>query len=703
LKQKKNSFSLLFGLILLCLLPSCLDEDFSALSNQQDLEPIVAIPFIESSTTLLDLIPVDDYIQIDEDELIHIIYQRDSFASVESDSLLDVENQFSTVRSMELGAIELEPYEDDFRMTILQLSQNIEDTALGNYFPQGVEYSNENGSAWFPPINPQSAGYYSRPGPDAFQYILIESGIIEISLYNEMPVEITSIDMTLMNMLDSAVIGYFSFDNIAILETAYCELLVENQLLFNDLLMHVHSFHLEGSGEDPFDTDTYVELSYAQGVDVVVSTREVLVKEGLVRFPEEEGPSDTISVDLDFENGMLLSKMDVIEGDFNCSFESSVKTDIDLSFTIPQLKNSQGEIFEFALIVTNTENSGAQNSSYSIDGYNFDLSDSENKLDVYFSSTVVPTLETEDHVLFSENDTVRVSVALDNMVFSSIEGYFGQVEKHIDESELNLEINALQAIGQGIILSSPTISFISDNTMGIPFEIELQMQGFNNGQTVDLAGPKISVVSNEISTTTFTNDNSQIVDFIALNPIQMTYSGTVISNPLGNTGELNFIGPGTGLMIGFEMDLPLQLSIQNLVLTDTLEIKNNPFNLLQDSSITAIDYMENTSLVFRVENGFPFDASLDIYLFDSITSLPLDSIRVEFIESAIINNQGKVSETSISNFSIDLEDEQINNFIDANKIAIKTKLDSYGNENNFVKLYTDYKFIVGIGIINQFK
>jgi hypothetical protein len=289
------------------------------------------------------------------------------------------------------------------------------------------------------------------------------------------------------------------------------------------------------------------------------------------------------------------------------------------------------------------------------------------------------------------------------LIFSSIEGYFGQVEKLIDETELNLEMDAIQAIGQGIVLSSPTISFISDNTMGIPFEIDLQMKGLNNGETVDLAGPKISVASNEISTSTYTNDNSQIIDFIALNPTQMSYSGTVISNPLGNTGELNFIGSGTSLIIGFEMDLPLQLSIQNLVLTDTLEIKNNPFNSLQDSSIQAIDYMENTSLMFRVENGFPFSASIDIYLFDSITSLPLDSIRVEFIESAIINNQGKVFETSINNFSIDLEEEQIQNFIDANKITVKTKLDSYGNENNFVKLYTDYKFIVGIGIINQFR
>ena len=696
-------FKLFFLVNVVCILPACLDEDLSLISNQQELETLVAIPFIKSSITLLDLMPVDEHIHIEEDQFIHIMYQRDSFATVQSDSLLDIENQAPTVRSLELGAIELEPYEDDFRMTILQLSQNIEDTALGNYFPQGVEYSDENGSAWFPPINPQSAGYYSRPGPDAFQYIFIESGIIEISLYNEMPVEITSIDMTLMNMVDSTVIGYFSFDNIPINETAFCELFIENQLLFNDLLMHVESFHLEGSGLDPFDTETYVELSYDQGVDVVVSTREVLVKEGLVRFPEEEGPSDTISVDLNFENGMLLSKMDVIEGDFNCSFESSVKTDIDLIFTIPQLKNSELEMFQFSLLVTNTENSGSQSSSYSMDGYNFDLTDSQNQLDVYFSSTVVPTSETEDHVLFSEHDTVRVTVALDNMNFSSIEGYFGQVEKIINQNELNLEMDALQSIGQNIALAHPTITFISENTMGIPFEIELQMQGLNNGQTIDLNGPIIPIESNQISTCTFNNTNSQITDFIALNPQQIIYSGSVISNPLGNTGTLNFIGPGTGLNIGFEMDLPMQLSVQNLILTDTLAVKNNPFNLLRDSMNSIIDYVEMSSLMFRIENGFPFQASIDIYLNDSISGLTMDSIQVELIESAQIDDQGKVSQSSLSIFSIELEEDRIQHFIDANQITISAKLSSSVDNNNFVKLYTDYTLTIGTGIINELK
>jgi hypothetical protein len=67
-----------------------------------------------------------------------------------------------------------------------------------------------------------------------------------------------------------------------------------------------------------------------------------------------------------------------------------------------------------------------------MDGYNFDLSQSLNKLEVYYSTNVIATPEYEEHVVFSENDSIRISIGLDNMEFSSIEGYFGQVVKTID-------------------------------------------------------------------------------------------------------------------------------------------------------------------------------------------------------------------------------------------------------------------------------
>ena len=683
---------------LLFIFTSCMDENLDKISSQIIQETQIAIPLMQSSITMFDLLPLDESIVIDDDNFIRIIYSIDSFASVNSDSLLDVENQAPSVRSLALGAIEIEDYLDEFRMTILELSQNIEDTVLGGYFPAGVEYSNENGSAFFPPIVPQSAGYYSRPGPDAFKFVLVESGLIEISLINEMPVEITRLYMTLMNRVDSSVIGNFNFENVPVNGTQVDGIYIEEQELFNDLLMYVDTFFVEGSGQNPFDESTFVPLSYDQGVDVIVATRDFIVREGLVRFPEEEGPADTIVVDLEFENGMLLKKMDVDEGDFNCTFESSVKTDINVAFTIPQLKNEFGEVFQFSFIVSNTEEIGAQNSSFAMDGYDFDLTGSINKLDVYFATTVVPTPITDEHVLFSELDTVRISVALDNMDFSFIEGYFGQVEKLIEPSEFSLDLNALQEIATGIILEDPKITFISENSMGIPFNINLNMEGINEGESISLNGPSIAINSNGVSETEYNNANSQIVDFISLNPQVMVYSGDVISNPEGNTGELNFITPGSGLNVGFEMDLPLHLRIEETTLSDTLGFD---YKLSAELTSSVEDYLVSGQLIFSIENEFPFDANVMLYFKDSISNLNLDSLQINVIEAAEVNANGVVENAKNTNYTVLLSQEMFSNLLDVNQIVLNAQFSSYDYENTAVKLYTDYELKIGLSILNE--
>ena len=692
--NKKWVLSLLSVLLLFS---SCMEEDLSKLSSQVNMDLQVAVPLIYSTTTLYDLLPDDEHIQVDADNFIRIVYRDENFASVNSDSLLDVENQPHSVKSMELGAIEIDDYEDSFRMTILQLSQNIEDSVLGNNFPAGVAYSTEHGSAYFPPIPPQSAGYYSRPGPDAFKYVYVESGVISIEMYNELPIEITHISMTLMNTIDSSVIGNFYFDDVPINQSQAFDLNVELDTIHSDLIMFVDVLHLEGSGTNPFNESNYVPLSYDQGVDVTVITRDMIVKEGLVRFPEKDGPSDTIIVDLQFDNGMELTLMDVVEGDFAYSFESSVKAEINLNVEIPSLKNNLGEMFTYSILVSNTEAVGEQFNSFPIDGYSFDLADAANKLEVYYSTTVVPTPPSQDHVQFSELDTVRVSIGMDNMNFSYIEGYFGVVERAIEESQLDLDFSVLQQIATGVQIETPQLTFFSENTMGIPFELNLNLDGINNGQIVALNGPALQIPANQTSSEVYDQNNSDLVGLIALNPEQMIYSGSAISNPLGNLGNPNFISPGTGLNIGFEMDLPLHLRIENAEMRDTLSLNFNDLNSSYTSETN--DFIESVVLHFNIENGFPFDAHVKVFMVDSVSNVILDSLELNLLEAASVNEVGQVESPKLYHLEVVLDQNQIQALINANQAVVSISMSTFEYETTAVKLYTDYQFILGIGIL----
>jgi hypothetical protein len=224
------------------------------------------------------------------------------------------------------------------------------------------------------------------------------------------------------------------------------------------------------------------------------------------------------------------------------------------------------------------------------------------------------------------------------------------------------------------------------------------MEGLNNGEMVSLNGPNIEIDANGISSTEYNNTNSQIVDFIALNPEVMMYSGAATSNPEGNLGELNFITPESGLEIGFEMNLPFHLRLKETKLTDTLDIN---YKLPSSVSDNIEEYLVSGELIFAIENGFPFDAEVLVYFKDSLTSVKLDSLELDLIESAEINTEGKVVNPSYLNYSIQLNEEKYLNIIDANQVIINVEFSSYEFENTSVKLYTDYEINIGMGILSE--
>ena len=140
--------AILFSLFLLS---SCMDEDISKISSSLSVEPDIAIPLIHSTTTLGDLLPDDEHISTAEDNLIWITYREDSIAQVESDSLLQIEDQAPTEESFFLGTIDIADFDIGMEVALSELTDNLErvsDAAkgvvksLGDDLVKGVGSSN---------------------------------------------------------------------------------------------------------------------------------------------------------------------------------------------------------------------------------------------------------------------------------------------------------------------------------------------------------------------------------------------------------------------------------------------------------------------------------------------------------------------------------------------------------------------------------
>ena len=147
---------------------------------------------------------------------------------------------------------------------------------------------------------------------------------------------------------------------------------------------------------------------------------------------------------------------------------------------IPSLIDPFGMVFSEIIEINNTQSSGPQMLSFSIDNYSFDLSESSNQIQLNYSSQIMGSNTFES---FNENDEIQIDFGLQNIDFSYVEGYFGQIYQDIEQDELDLDLNVLEDISSGIYLENPNLRFTVDNNIDVPLEIDLDLIGVNENET----------------------------------------------------------------------------------------------------------------------------------------------------------------------------------------------------------------------------
>ena len=221
------------------------------------------------------------------------------------------------------------------------------------------------------------------------------------------------------------------------------------------------------------------------------------------------------------------------------------------------------------------------------------------------------------------------------------------------------------------------------------------MVGENGGEHVNLDGPMFEIASEQESTATFDNTNSQLSELVALNPTSISYSGSVISNPLGNAGMPNALRPTTSITLGFEMDLPLHLRIQDAKTLDTLDLSfdfENPAHMI-----------ESVKMKLHTQNEFPLDVELTMFFQDSISGIVLDSLKVDLLQAAQVDETGKTIEARIYDSNISITSGQFEALLNSNKTILDIRMNSYDSDNTAIKLYTDYEFVIDAGILVELK
>jgi hypothetical protein len=662
-----------------------MEQDLTTLSSNIELEYGVAIPLIHSTTTLSDLLPDNENMLTDDDGLIRIAFRQDSIAQIESDSLLVIENQEPTEEQFIVGEIALPGFDTLMVVDMTDLIGNLDPT-LSSQITSAIDYSQTFGTAYFPPIEQQSGGIYNAQVSDQFHSVFISEGQLSITITNNLAIDLSVLNLRLSNEIDNSVVGLFEFSNLQAGSVASSSISIDGVNLYSNLNMEILDLASIGTGSNE---SQWVPISSNDELAIVIEGNGLVITEGMVKLPYQTGPDDTFVVDMDFEDGAEIDFIELSAGQFVYSFNSDLNTTLELTLEIPQLVDENNNSFSEVIQIVN---SSLEINSVSLENYQFDFSTSVNQLQINYSSQI---LASQDYVSYDETNEISFSIGMENLEFDLIQGYFGQIEEVLAEDVLDLDLSALSEIASGIILESPSLTFTADNSIGIPFKIDLELIGDNGIEQVSLEGPLFEILSEEINTTTFDNTNSQLPELITLNPTTVTYSGSVVSNPLGNTGTPNTLRPNTNITLGFEMDLPLYLRIQDAVTTDTLDLTfdfDNP-----------IDMIESVKMKLRIQNEFPLDVDLTMFFQDSISGLVLDSLNIGLLQAAEVDETGKTKEPRIYNSNISINASQFDALLNSNKTIIDIRMSSYDSDNTAIKLYTDYEFVIDAGVLIDLK
>ena len=683
-----KNISVIFLTLSLLLMSSCMEHDLTTLSTEIEAEYNLAIPLIHSTTRLGDLLPENENMSTDDDGLIRISFRQDSIAEILSDSLLVIENQEPTLEEFTVGEIALPAFTSNVSIVMGDLTSNLDPT-ISSQISEAIDYSQVFGSAYFPPIEEQSGGVYNAQGSDQFHSVFISEGQLSITITNNLAIDLSVLNLRLRNTIDNSIVGLFEFVNVQSGSISSSIVSLDGVTLYSDLSMEILDLASPGTGSNPLDQSQWVPISNSDELELVIEGEGLVATEGMVKFPAQSGPDSTFVVDMDFEDGAEIDFIEIAAGQFVYSFNSDLNTTLELTLEIPQLVDENNNSFYEVIQIVN---SGLVTNSVSLENYTFDFSNSLNQLQVNYSSQI---LATQNYVSYEESNEISLTIGMEDLEFNLIQGYFGQIEEIITEEVLDLDLSLLADISTGIILESPKLIFSADNSIGIPFEIDLAMIGENGAEFISLGGPLFDIAAEQISETTFDNTNSQLPELIALNPTAITYSGTVISNPLGNTGSPNVLRPNTSIVLGFEMDLPLHLRIQDALTKDTLDLS---FDF--DS---PADMIESVKMKLRTQNEFPLDVDLTMFFEDSISGAILDSLTIDLLEAAPVDEDGRTIEAITYESNIVINADQFEALLNSNRTILDIRMNSYNSENTAIKLYTDYEFIIDAGIIVELK
>ena len=644
-------------------------------------------PIANVKLTLGDLIPEEGTVIYDDDNFIRLAYREDNIFSFSTDSIIDFSNQEGLNEYYDFNDLDLDDFNDEFDYTLEQVLTSDPTIqffaeAAGIEIPFTQEQQISGGVLNVLSSELDGLGQTTIE-LNQFNNISFINGNLTIGIQNNLPVGIENIDIELLTGLDD--IGLLQFSNIEVGETQYMSSDLSGKSIDNNISSNFLQLNLQEV--DPMNE--YL-ITPNTGIKIFFIIEDINVSNVTMSFDDQSLTDYETLIDFELENGEQIHNLELLTGKIIYNISSSIDSDLSFKLTLPSA-TIDGEMFESVQIVSSGNNStyGEIDISDVIIDLTSDFTQPYNKIPIHFEVFIDSGNEL---ITLTNEDYAEVNFSFSDLSIKYADGYFGDYEIDLGGDIVDIDLQIFEDFDSGLILDDPQFIIRVFNSVGVGASINAGLNAFSpNLDNAIFSFNEIiespSSVGGVIEQSwVYDKNNSTIENIIALPPQQIEYFGSANLNG-SSSGNLNFITSDSKMTLGVEVDFPMSLNIANISLKDTIVI----------NEIENVNNIESLSLFMNIDNGFPLDTKLDILLRDSVSNVTFDTLEIANFSSGITDDNGYLLESYFSKNQFNLNNNQIENLSRSNQLVLDVTLNT--EENKSIKLYSDYEFLVSIGML----
>ncbi len=542
-----------------------------------------------------------------------------------------------------------------------------------------------------------------------FETATLDSGFLDISIANNLPVNVKLVVFELTNAGDNSQVAYDSFSNIPMNGSVTKRIDLKDKTVTKQLKGSIKRLTTEASNGT-------VLIDANKGVDLKLTVSQLRPRYAIAAFPSQNVIEQDEGLTV-FMGGAEVKYFKAKAGNLKIHLVSTIQEDMTMYFEIPSATKN-GVVLSSVVKLPAAKPGGSSTrdeffdlTNYLIDfrGKNPNVKDTVNT----FHQILIVRLDSSGRkVAIGLKDSIRLDYRMESLIPDYAIGYMGQSLTQTGDQKAPFDL--FKGLNGDFKFKDFKVSLVVKNGIGADGRVKINSLKGENIFTKNSLALNATPLNNDILITSppFVRDayteseivldagNSNIKQFMENLPQMLDYNLDMEVNPNGNVSLYkDFVFDNSRVDIFLKVEAPASFSMGEFTLRDTQGIDLK--------TMGDVSRIKSAKMDVRVRNTFPLGAKLQMNLLDDqlnyLESLDIDP-KDQIIEACAVDAKGYPLDAVETVFTLGLGKEKMAALKSAKFIAITTTLVGSGQMQKIydvssisVSTVVDFEYEVKMG------